>query len=131
MTIVDSSVWVDYFAKRVNAETRWLDQSFGKTPMGLTDLILCEVLQGVRSDANLRRVRRDLDGFQVIDSGGEAIAVAAARNYRMLRSRGVTVRTTVDTVIATVCLLEGYSLLHRDRDFNAFESLLGLQVIHA
>ncbi len=130
MTIVDTSVWVDYFANRVNPETNWLDASLGTVNIGLTDLILCEILQGVREVATLHRVRRDLAAFRVVESGGAAMAVAAAMNYRSLRMKGYTVRTTVDTVIATVCLMGEYSLLHRDRDFHAFEKVLGLRVVH-
>ena len=131
MTIVDTSVWVDYFADRVNAETLWLDRAFGTVQVGLTDLILCEILQGLRDDAAASRVRRDLIGFPVLASGGESIAVAAAFHYRSLRAKGYTVRTTVDCLIATVCLVEGSSLLHKSRDFEPFEQHLGLRVVHA
>ena len=97
---------------------------------GLTDLILCEVLQGVADEAIARQVLRQLSLFQIYDTGGEDLAVATARNLRMLRQRGRTVRKTIDGLIATFCLRQGFSLLHCDRDYNHFEVVLGLSVIH-
>jgi hypothetical protein len=76
------------------------------------------------------RVRRDLSKFEVFETGGEALAVASAQNYRSLRSRGDTIRKTIDCLIATFCLTEGHSLLHRDHDFDPFEKHLGLRVVH-
>ncbi|MGC1784348.1 MAG: PIN domain nuclease [Acidobacteriaceae bacterium] len=130
MTIVDTTVWIDYFRGTENPHTDWLDRELNRQRLGLTDLILCEILQGIVADSTFTRVRRDLSRFEVFDTGGEALAVAAARNYRSLRSRGHTVRKTIDCLIATFCLTEGHSLLHRDHDFNPFENHLGLRVIH-
>ena len=131
MIIVDTSVWIDYWAATINPETEWLDAAMGHQPLAITDLILCELLQGIRSDAALKQVRRELSNFPVVSSGGEQLAIAAAQNYRALRARGITVRTTIDCLIATVCIREGHTLLHRDRDFNPFEKHLGLRVIHS
>lgn len=130
MTIVDTTVWVDYFAGTVNPHTDWLDGELNRQRLGLTDLILCEILQGVRSDSDFAKVRRNLSTFEVFPTGGEELAIAAARNYRFLRSRGHTVRKTIDCLIATFCLEERHFLLHRDHDFDPFEALLGLRVIH-
>ena len=130
MTIIDTTVWIDYFAGSVNPHTEWLDRELGRRPFALTDLILCEILQGIRSGFDYKRVRRDLSSFEVFNTGGDALALAAAQNYRFLRSQGRTVRKTIDCLIATFCIAEGHSLLHRDRDFDAFEKYLGLQVIH-
>jgi predicted nucleic acid-binding protein len=130
VVIVDSTVWVDFLAGRVNAQTAWLKREIPEQPIGLIDLILCEVLQGVRTDAQFRRVRRDLTEFDVFDSGGVALAVASAENYRNLRARGFTIRKTIDCLIATFCIEEGHALLHHDRDFDPFEEHLGLRVIH-
>ena len=130
MVIIDTTVWVDYFRGLENVETDWLNVEVGRQRLGLTDLILCEVLQGVRNDAALKRVQRELLKFEVLETGGTALALAAARNFRTLRRRGHTVRKTIDCLIATFCLREGHSLLHRDRDFDPFEHLLGLSVIH-
>lgn len=130
MTIVDTTVWIDYLGGTVNQHTDWLDQELNQQRLGLTDLILCEVLQGIRGDSTFKRVRRDLSRFEVFDTGGEALAVASAQNYRFLRSHGHTVRKTIDCLIATFCLTEQHSLLHRDRDFDPFEKYLGLHVLH-
>ncbi len=130
MVIVDTTVWVDYFRGRVTPHTEWFDRQVSQQRMGLLDLMLCEVLQGVESDAAAARVLRALRRFETYDTGGVALATDAARHYRHLRSRGRTVRKTIDCLIATFCLSHGHALLHCDRDFDAFEELLGLQVVH-
>ena len=123
MTIVDTTVWIDYLAGVVNPQTTWLDREVGRRPVGLTDLILCEVLQGIRGEASSRQVQGDLAKFNLFSTGGQALAIASAQNYRDLRVRGITVRKTIDCLIASFCLQEGHSLLHRDRDFDAFENI--------
>lgn len=130
MVIVDTTVWIDYLGGVSNAETEWLDRRLGVEPMGLTDIIFCEVLQGVRNDADFETVRRHLSRFHIFETGGIRLALASAQNYRKLRGRGYTVRKTIDCLIATFCLDQKFMLLHRDRDFNAFEEHLGLQVVH-
>ncbi|HEX6496633.1 MAG TPA: PIN domain nuclease [Acidobacteriaceae bacterium] len=129
MIIVDSTVWIDYLAGTINPYTELLDVAL-QQPLGLTDFILCEVLQGIRDDFIFRRIRREFSRFTIFSTGGEDLAVASAQNYRLLRTRGHTVRKTIDCLIATFCLREGHSLLHRDRDFGVFEQHLGLRVIH-
>ncbi len=130
MTIVDTTVWIDYLGGTSNPQTVWLDRELNHQRLGLTDLILCELLQGIRGDSTFAQVRRELSKFEIFDSGGEALAVAAAQNYRFLRAYGKTVRKTIDCLIATFCLSGGHSLLHRDRDFDLFEKHLGLRVLH-
>jgi hypothetical protein len=130
VVIVDTTVWVDYFRGTLNPETEWLDQEADKRRLGLTDLILCEVLQGVRSDREFIEVRAELIKFVLFENGGEELAIATARNFRNIRARGLTVRKTIDCLIATFCLTEGHTLLHRDRDFDVFERNLGLAVLH-
>lgn len=130
MTIIDTTVWIDYLAGTANPHTQWFDRELNQQRIGLTDLILCEVLQGVREDSTFARVRRDMTKFKIFDTGGAALAVASAQNYRFLRARGQTVRKTIDCLIATFCLSGGHTLLHRDRDFDLFEKHLGLIVLH-
>jgi len=130
MTIVDTTVWIDYLAGTANPHTQWLDRELNQQRLGLTDLILCEVLQGIRGDSTFARIRRDLSRFEVFDTGGETLAVASAQNYRFLRARGHTIRKTIDCLIATFCLSGGHVLLHRDRDFDLFEKHVGLLVVH-
>lgn len=129
MVIVDTTVWVDYLRGQENAETNWLHKELDHQRIGLTDLILCEVLQGIRDDAEFARVQRDLCRFEVFEMGSVALGIAAAQNFRKLRQRGRTVRKTIDCLIATFCLREGHSLLHRDRDYDPFEQHLGLAVV--
>ena len=130
MVIVDTTVWIDYLAGTINAHTSWLDRELARQRLGLTDLILCELLQGIRKDAAFEQVRRDITKFHVFDTGGIDLAVAAAQNYRWLRTRGHTVRKTIDCLIATFCIEAGHWLLHRDHDFGPFEQHLGLRVLH-
>jgi predicted nucleic acid-binding protein len=130
VVIVDTTVWVDYFRGRRNAESDWLDTELDRQRLGLTDIILCEVLQGVPDDSTAADVERRLRRLEVFEASGVELATAAARNYRVLRARGHTVRKTIDCLIATFCIRGGHSLLHRDRDFDPFETYLELSVIH-
>jgi predicted nucleic acid-binding protein len=130
VVIVDTTVWIDYFRGRRSAQTEWLDHALGVTRIGLCDLILCEILQGLRSDEDATDVLAQMSSFDLLDTGGVDLAVESARNYRHLRARGRTVRKTVDCLIATLCLRESHELLHNDRDFDPFEAVLGLRVVH-
>jgi len=130
MVIVDTTVWIDFLAGTPNPETRWCLKEADLQRLGMTDSILCEVLQGIRQDGEFLRVQELLSKFLVFDTGGKSFAVAAAQNYRLLRQRGHTVRRTIDCYIATFCISGGHSLLHRDRDFDPFEEHLGLRVVH-
>jgi predicted nucleic acid-binding protein len=123
----DTSVWIDYIAGRNTRETAWLDALVGANRITMGDLILTEVLQGIRGDAQFARVRRELEQLDVHPMAGARIAVQAAQNYRLLRGRGVTVRGTVDCLIATYCIDGSHQLLHSDRDYKPFEEHLGLQ----
>ena len=130
MVIVDTTVWVDYLNGISTPEVEWFDRESERRRLGLLDLTVCEVLQGVSTDAAAARVLRTLRGFQIFDTGGIALTEAAARNYRSLRARGRTVRKTIDCLIATFCLEHSHALLHCDRDFDPFEDVLGLEVVH-
>jgi predicted nucleic acid-binding protein len=131
MVIVDTTVWIGYLRGAENPETRWLDRELQRQRLGLTDLILCEVLQSIRDHRTFARVQADLLKFQIFQTGGNELAIAAAQNYRALRHRGYTVRKTIDCLIATFCLKAKHELLHRDHDFDCFEKALGLRVLHA
>jgi predicted nucleic acid-binding protein len=130
VVIIDTTVWIDYFDGIENSETNWLNTELDRRRLGLTDIILCEVLQGVRDDVVANEVERSLLKLEVFETGGVTLAREAAKNYRALRSRGRTVRKTIDCLIATFCIRDQHSLLHRDRDFDAFEKFLELSVIH-
>jgi len=130
VVIVDTTAWIDYLQGIRNPETDWLEAAMDRQRLGLTDVILCEVLQGVRDEATATTVERQLLKLEVFQTGGVDLARDSAKNYRTLRARGHTVRKTIDCLIATFCLREQHSLLHRDRDFDAFERFLNLSVIH-
>jgi predicted nucleic acid-binding protein len=128
LILVDSSVWIDYFNGTINAQTEKLDRLLGREPLATGDLILTEVLQGFDNERDFQAARKMLTSLLVVELGGQEIAIQAARNFRTLRRRGVTVRKTIDTVIATRCIESGYELLHNDRDFDPFARYLGLRV---
>lgn len=130
MVIADSSVWIDALWGTINPHSVWLRSLIIRNQAGLTSLILCEVLQGVRSEAQFRGFQRDLLQFPVFETISRELAVASARNFRALRDRGITIRKPIDCMIATFCIVEDHELLHRDRDFDAFETHLGLRVVH-
>ena len=129
MILVDSSVWIDFFRGTRTPEAERLDVLLGTTRIAVGDLILAEVLQGVRGEREFQQVRKTLDSFEQVDLVGRDIAIQAAKNFRKLRDLGLTVRKTIDTLIATWCIESNYALLHSDRDFDAFELHFGLQVV--
>jgi predicted nucleic acid-binding protein len=124
--LVDSSVWIDYFRGATTPQAEKLDALLGTEPVATGDLILTEVLQGFVSDRDFNQARKLLDSLEIIDLGGRSIAIQAARNFRVLRGLGVTVRKTIDTIIATRCIESRLTLLYSDRDFDPFVTHLGL-----
>ena len=129
MILVDSSVWIDYFNGATTPQADKLDGLLGREPLAIGDLILTEVLQGFTDDRDFVKARRLLASLTIVQIGGPEIAIVAAQNSRYLRKRGVTVRKTIDTMIATRCIESGYDLLHSDRDFEPFVQHLGLRVV--
>jgi len=127
--LVDSSVWIDYFRGTATPQANRLDGLLGSEPLAIGDLILTEVLQGFATEREFNDARKVLLALDMVVLGGADVAVEAAKNYRKLRSLGVTVRKTIDTVIATRCIVSGHMLLHSDRDFDAFEQHLGLRCV--
>ena len=130
MIIVDSSVWIDFLNQRHTPQSRWLRASQGIASVGLTTLVLVEVLQGIRFDSRFRQADQFFRTMPIFDSFTRSLAVQAASNYRVLRGLGITVRSTVDCLLATFCIEAGHQLLHNDRDFDCFEQHLNLHVLH-
>ena len=128
MIVVDSSVWIDYFGGRNTRPVKVLERLV-KSSLLIGDLIMTEVLQGFRREADFRRAQETFAAFEFRAMLGRDIAIAAAQNYRSLREKGVTPRNTIDTMIATFCVLNDHLLLHNDRDFDHFEKHLGLRVV--
>jgi len=129
LILVDFSVWIDYFRGAITPQTEKLDGLLGREPLVIGDLILTEVLQGFADERDFNAARKMLTSLKVVDLGGQEIAIQAARNFRTLRMLGVSVRKTIDSVIATRCIESGYDLLHNDRDFDPFAKYLGLRVV--
>ena len=126
MILVDSSVWIDYFRGDVTPESDRLDQLLSSELLLIGDLILTEVLQGFVRERDFNQAKTLLTALPVVPLVGPHVALQAARNFRHLRARGVTVRKTIDTLIATSCIENGYTLLYSDRDFDPFVEQLGL-----
>ena len=122
-TLVDTSVWVDLFRAASTPAVARLKALVGREPLVIGDLILAEILQGLRSDAEVRRVESAFGAYPVVPLVGEAIARRSAAHYRALRRQGVTVRKTIDCLIATWCIENRVPLLHDDRDFHPFTAL--------
>ena len=130
MIFVDSSVWIDYFRGTSTSQAELLDSLLGSEPLLIGDLVLAEVLQGFQNDRDFNKAKQLLTSFQTVNVVDTEIAIQAARNFRILRGHGVTVWKTIDTLIATRCLENGFVLLHSDKDFDPFEDHLGLRVAH-
>ena len=122
-TLVDTSVWIDLFRGEGSEAVERLKQLAGFDELIIGDLILAEILQGVRSDRERADVEAVLDAFDVVPLVGELGARQSAENYRALRKRGITVRKTMDCLIASWCIRHNVPLLHSDRDFEPFAAL--------
>ena len=130
MILVDSSVWIDHLRNAVTRPVSHLRSLISREEELLVgDLILCEILQGLRTDKEAKLVEEALREFEVVSLVGPELAVKAAANYRFLRSRGFTIRRTIDLMIGTFCIERGHYLLHGDRDFAPMEQYLGLQTV--
>ena len=129
MILVDTSVWIDYFRGSITPQTEILDGLLDREPLAIGDLILTEVLRGFWSERDFNQAQKLLASLITVELGGQKIAIQAARNFRTLQRLGITIRKTVDTVIATRCIASGYDLLHNDRDFDPFAKHLGLRVV--
>jgi predicted nucleic acid-binding protein len=125
--LVDSSVWIDYFSSADTPQVVLLDSLLGRERIAVGDLIATEVLQGIRDDNAFEWVKLVFDTFTRLDLFGYGLALKASENYRVLRSKGITIRKTIDTLIATRCIEDGLILLHADRDFAPFTEHFGLR----
>jgi predicted nucleic acid-binding protein len=129
MVIVDTSVLIDYLGDFSTPETEWLDRHSATRPLGITNLVLTEVLQGIRDEGRFAATVSSLGQFTLFETGSRELAIQSALNYRVLRGLGVTIRSTIDCIVATFCIEEGHRLLHRDSDFDYFAQHLGLLVV--
>lgn len=126
MIVVDSSVWIDFLNARNTPQVRRLSATLGMDEIVVGDLMLCEVLQGLEGERAAREVEALLRRFDVRPMAEDALAVVAARNFRSLRRRGITIRKTIDMLIGTWCIENRLPLLHNDSDFRPMARYLGL-----
>lgn len=129
MILVDTSVWIDYFNGLVNTQTDRLDDALTAGDVLMGDLILLEILQGIRNDRDYTKTRQSLAVLEMVELFGERMAMRCADNYRALRSKGITIRKTADVIIASYCIAHDLPLLFLDRDFRPFADHLGLQPV--
>ncbi|MDZ7725682.1 MAG: PIN domain nuclease [candidate division KSB1 bacterium] len=128
MIVVDTSVWIDYVRGIDAPHTNLLDSELDHNRIITGDLIITEFLQGFRHEKDYKAAKEIMDHLEYHDFVGKQIALHAAQNFRRLRKGGVTVRKTIDVIIATFCIENGFELLHNDRDFDPMEALLGLKI---
>ena len=128
MIFLDSTVLIDYFNGRNNWQVEVLDSILGKELVVIGDYVLTEVLQGFRNEKEYQKAKTILLSFPCFDIGGKEIALQSANNYRYLRKKGITIRKTIDTMIATFCIENKFMLLHNDKDFEPFTKYLNLKV---
>ena len=129
MILVDSSVWIDYFNGQTTPQVDRLDQLLVTQPLAVGDLILVEVLQGFRHDTDYTTAKQLLTSLTVFNLLNTDLALQSAEHFRTLRKRGITIRKTIDVVIATFCIAENHSLLFSDKDFMPFVQHLGLSAV--
>ncbi len=129
MIVIDSSVWIAHLRNAETPAVLTLRNLDGERDILVGDLILLEVLQGARDDRHAALIERNLRQFTIVSMLGERLAVQAARNYRLLRARGITIRKTVDVIIGSFCIAGGHALLHDDRDFDPMVEHLGLRIV--
>ena len=128
MIVADTSVWIDYVNGAITPQTDILDSELRQRRVATGDLIMVEFLQGFRSDTQFQLAKRMMDSLEYHDFVGKELAIKATRNFRRLRKHGITIRKTIDVLIATFCIEYGFELLHNDRDFDSMEEVLGLWV---
>ena len=128
MIIADTSVWIDYVRGVQSIQTDLLDYELLHDRVATGDIIIVEFLQGFREEKDLKIAKRIMDRLEYYDFLGKEMAIVSADNYRKLRKNGITVRKTIDVIIATFCIEKGFELLHNDRDFDPLEEILGLKI---
>ncbi len=129
MIVVDSSVWIDYFNGRDTPQASKLDELLGVELIGIGDIILTEVLQGFRIDADYDTAKQLLTSLTMFNMLDIEVAVKSADNFRILRKQGITIRKTIDVIIATFCIENDHALLFSDKDFMPFVEYLGLNAV--
>ena len=129
MIVVDTSVWIDVLSgRRTRQARRCVELIEGGDPVALTDAIFTEVLQGLRHEEEAQLVEQHLRAFPVLRLEGLEDFALAAELYRTARRAGVTIRNTLDCLIAAPCVRTGAPLLHADADFDRLASCSPLKI---
>lgn len=129
MILVDSSVWIDYFNGKISPQTDYLDAIVGKEVIIIADIVFIEVLQGFKNDSDYAKAKEMLELFPMVNILDKDVALKCIAMYRDLRQKGITIRKTIDIIIATYCIINNIALLQSDRDFIPFKDYMGLQII--
>ena len=128
--IVDTSVWIDFFNGHPSSHAHRLSQAIeDNEAIGIPGLVLTEILLGLRNDEEARRIAQLMEAFVDVPEPTRADHIAAATLYRACRTRGVTIRSTIDCVIAQLCLRDGQALLAKDRDFDRIAEQTELKLV--
>jgi predicted nucleic acid-binding protein len=128
MILIDTSAWIEYFQGGTPSVVRKIETCLQEEDVAIGDLIYCEIMQGLYSDADRRQVDDLLSGLPRFEMVGFEMAGKAAANYRLLRTKGVTVRKTIDVLIGTFCAEHDLTLVHNDRDFDLMAKHIGLKI---
>lgn len=128
MIVVDTTAWIDYVKGIEALHTNMLDYELEHNRIITGDIIIAEFLQGFRLEKDYESAKQMMESLEYRDFIGKENAILAAQNYRKLRKYGITVRKTIDVIIATFCIENGFELIHNDRDFDPMEEYLGLRV---
>ena len=128
MIAVDTSVWIDFFRGATTPAVERFVTLIDDAGIAITDVIQTEILQGLRSEADVRRVERRLAPFEVLRLEELDDYRRAASHYRGARRKGITIRRTLDCLIASVCIREDVALLHADADFDRLASCSALRL---
>jgi predicted nucleic acid-binding protein len=128
MIVADTSVWIDYFKGIKAPHTDILDQELLHNRIITGDIIIIEFLQGFKNEKDYHQAKDIMNALEYHDFAGKEIAHKAAQNFRKLRKKGITIRKTIDVIIATFCIENDFLLIHNDRDFDSMEQYLGLKV---
>jgi len=126
MILVDTSVWIDYLNGKENPLTNILDKALLDGSVAIGDLILLEILQGIKEEPEYRKTRTALSTLDQYEMFGHNRVEKCAENFRFLRKKGITIRKTNDVIIATFCIENNLPLLFSDRDFIPFVKHLDL-----
>ena len=129
MIVVDTGVWIDYLNGSDNWHTEKLDEALTQGVVAIGDVIFLEILQGIRKDDEFRKTKMRLEMLDRYEMFGHRMVDKCAENYRRLRKKGITVRSTMDVIIATFCIENNFSLLFRDKDFIPFVDHLNLSPV--